>query len=422
MRIFDKLTAIRACLSSDTIRFICACVFCFFLCTIFMTDNVRMHRNIYYLFVIPLFLLLVPASFFANLLRSSVFLASLAYLVYLWISLFWSPETAPYVFYNEARTLLIMLSFLAITAFYSQKMPDFSLLLGKFLASFVGATAAFSLVWFYSKRSFANWGGLESRAIDLGLAAHPIDSAVTYGLVAVFLIFTLFASTRRGIFFSWLASASLVFMLAFIGLTQTRGVILSIFLIVFLGLMLQKNKRLLLVLGAFGAATLGIILLSMHHPEGMVGFERRFAVRWEIWQVALERASERPWLGFGLNEHQTLYLSHGGYEGVAHNLYLENLLFGGLVGTLLLFVLLALALCHAWQEFRRSSVFLLPAIILFPILSGMSTGYLTLSKIAPEWIQFWLPIGLIIGSELRRQDNLVIGRSRGNSSSGPSNA
>lgn len=406
MHILNKLKEFSAYLSSERYRVVWACMFSLFLCSIFVTDNVRIHRNVYYLLVIPLFALQVRASFFAGLFRSPVFLAGLAYLFYLWLSLFWASETAPYTYYNEARTLVLMLLFLAITAFYTCTLENFPRLLAKCFACITGATAVISLVWFYSKKSFVGWGGLESRAVDIGLAAHPIDSAVTYGLVAVLLIFTLVSSRRDGrdgALHTWLSAVALVCILAFIGMTQTRGVILSIAAVLFLGVVLHKSKQLLLVLGALGAVTLGVVLLSMHHPEGMVGFERRFAVRWEIWQVTLDLARERLWFGFGVNEHQTIYLSHGGYEGVAHSLYLENLLFGGVVGTLLLFALLVTALRHAWREFRRNGDFLLPAIVLFPIFSGVSTGYLTLSKIAPEWIQFWLPIGLIIGSEMRRQ-------------------
>lgn len=404
MPLLDRLKGLRAALCAEQYRYFWAGIFCLFLCSIFITANVRVHRNIYYLLVIPFFLLQAPASFFYSLLRSPVFQASLAYLVYLWLSLFWSSASTPYTFYNEARTLAIMLSFLAITAFYSSTVHDFTVLLGKCLAWIAGPAALISIAWFYSNATFARWGGLDSRVVDIGLAGHPIDSAVTYGLAAVFLVFTLLAPRRESVHSSWPYAGSLLAILTFIGLTQTRGVILSIALVVFLGAAaMQKNKRLLMVLGALAAVSLGIIALSVHHPEGMVGFDRRFAVRWEIWQVALELAKERLWFGFGLNEHQTLHLSHGGFEGVAHSLYLENLLFGGLAGTLLLLILLGVAIRRAWLEFRRNGDFLLPALMLFPIMSGISTGYLTLSKIAPEWIQIWLPIGLIIGSEARRQ-------------------
>lgn len=401
MHLFDKLKAIRSDLSSERYRVIWACIFCLFLCSIFVTDNVRMHRNFFYLLVIPLFALQVQASFFAGLLRSPVFLASLAYLFYLWLSLTWASETAPYTYYNEARTLVLMLLFLAITAFYASRLDTFPLLLAKCFAWVVGLSALASLAWFYSGSSFAAWGGLESRAVDIGLAGHPIDSAGVYGFAAVVLIFALFVHAQCRSAWTWLCAGALLSILVFIGLTQTRGAILAVALVLFTGLLCQGGKKLWLSFAVLGAVTLGIILISMHHPEGMVGFERRFAVRIEIWQLALERAWEAPWFGFGVNEHQQLFLASGEYHGVAHNLYLENLLFGGIVATLLLLGLVALALGRAWREYQQDNSFFLPAVILYPLIFAVSAGYLTLSKISPMWVQFWLPVGLIIGADLR---------------------
>lgn len=411
MHILDKLKDLRACLSSERCRIVWACIFCLFLCSIFVTDNVRMHRNFYYLLVIPLFALQAQGSFFTSLFRSPVFLAALAYLIYLWISLFWAPDTAPYTFYNEARTLVLMLIFLAITAYYAHTVGHFTQLLSRCFCIIVGPAAIISLVWFYSAHSFSNWGDFDSRAVGIGVFTYPLDSAVAYGFVAVFLIFSLFALRRDGALFSWFSGISLAAILAFIAMTQTRGVILSIAILIVLGMAWQRSKRLVLVFIALGAATLGIVLLTLYHPGGMIGEERGVSVRLEIWQAALDVARERIWFGFGLNEHQTLFLSAHpgyrglGYQGVAHSIYLENLIFGGLVGTFLLLLMLGLALRRAFSEFFRSGDFLLPAIILFPMLSGITTGYLTLSKIAPEWIQFWLPIGLIIGTEVQRHNS-----------------
>lgn len=193
----------------------------------------------------------------------------------------------------------------------------------------------------------------------------------------------------------------MVAVLVFVVLTQTRGALVGIGLVVGLGLLVQGDRRLLMVLAVLGGAILAVILFSLHHPEGMIGEERRLGVRGEIWSLALERAWERPWFGFGLNEHQDLISASGELHGVAHNLYLENLHFGGLVGTLLLLVLIVAALRGAWREYRRTGCFLLVAVVLYPLIFGISAGYLTLSKISPMWIQFWLPMGLVIAAEIR---------------------
>jgi O-antigen ligase len=401
MHFLERISAVRSSLVTPAWVYSFFLLFCLFLSSLFLTDNVRLHRNLYYFLVIAPFLMVVQADFFRLILKSTVFQMALAYLVYLWLTLFWSSQTSLYIFYNEARTLLIMLSFLAITAYYALHIQSFSSTLSRCLACVVGVASIISLTLFYSDRHFSMMGGLESRAVDIGLAAHPIDSAGLYGFVAVFLIFALFVHARWKSIWTWLCGASLLAILLFVGLTQTRGAILGVVLVLVLGLVFQGGKRLWLIMGILTAVTLGVVLLSINHPEGMIGFERRFSVREEIWLLALERAWERPWFGFGLNEHQQLFLASGEYHGVAHNLYLENLHFGGLVGTMLLMTLIGVALSRAWREYRGSGSFLLPAVFLYPLVVGVSAGYLTLAKISPMWIQFWLPIGLIIGAEIR---------------------
>lgn len=411
--------SLRRLLASDRASLLWSGLFCLFLCSLFVTDKVRLHRNIYYALVLAPFLIQAGRGYWSELPGSPVFLAALAFLGYLWTTLFWSSASGGYVFYNEARTLVILLSFLAVTAFYALAVDDFPRLLAKWLACVTGIAALVSVYVFYSGKHIPMLGGLESRAVDIGLAGHPIDSAGLYGFVAVFLIFGLVArggaeagsqeSEVRGreagggskALWCWIGAAALGAVLIFVVLTQTRGALVGIALVVGLGLLLQGDRRLLMVLAVLGAAILAVILFSLHHPEGMIGVERRLGVRGEIWSLALERAWERPWFGFGLNEHQNLISANGELHGVAHNLYLENLHFGGLVGTVLLLTLAALALRGAWREYRRTGGFLLLAIVLYPLVFGVSAGYLTLSKISPMWIQFWLPMGLVIAAEIR---------------------
>ncbi|GAB6060116.1 O-antigen ligase family protein [Desulfonatronum parangueonense] len=398
-----RLNELRHHSDLEKVNFFWAVVFCLFLGSIFLTANPRLHRNIYYVLVVVPFLFLAPWSFWSAMSRSPVFLGSLAFLGYLWISLLWVPDTSLYTFYNEARTLALLLIFLAISAYCFLSIENFTRMLARTLACVAGAASMISIYVFYSGKDIPMMGGLESRAVDIGLAAHPIDSAGLYGAVAIFLIFSLFVQAEKKGIWTWISGISLLSILTFVGLTQTRGAIVGIVLVLALGLLFQGGKRLWLVLGALTAVILGVVLLSFHHPEGMIGFERRLGVRGEIWILALERAWEQPWFGFGLNQHQQLFLSAGDYHGVAHNLYLENLHFGGVAGTVLLFALIVLAGRGAWREYRRTGSFLLPAIFIYPLIFGLSAGYLTLSKISPMWIQFWLPIGLIIGSEIRQR-------------------
>lgn len=410
MPLLEALDVLRKRCASPQVMWACALLFCLFLGSIFISDNVRLHRNFYYILILIPFAVLVRGEYFRDVVKSPVFLGCLAYLGYLWLSLFWSTQESTYVFYNEARTLGLMLSFLAVTAFYALSIEGFIRLLGWTLAGAAGAASLVSLVVFYGSWDIPLMGGLESRAVDIGLAGHPIDSAGLYGFAAVFIIFALVLHRQKYPVTTWISAAAFLAILTFVALTQTRGALLGMGAVLGLGLVLQVDRRLWLVLGVLVTSVLGMVLLSMHHPEGMLGFERRLGVRGEIWFLALERAMERPWLGFGLNEHQHLFSSDGVLHGVAHNLYLENMHFGGVVGTALLMGLALLALRGAWRDYRRSGSFLLPAIVLYPLIFGVSAGYLTLSKISPMWVQFWLPMGLVIAAEISAGKRADTGR------------
>jgi O-antigen ligase len=422
MSFLKNIISFRTTLASDTYRKACALLFCLSLCTIFMTDILRIHRNIYYLLVLPLFFLQVPVSFFFSLFRSPVFLASLAFLGYLWMSLFWSTTSGAFIFYNEARTLVIMLSFLAVTAFYSLVVDNFSRLLVKCLACVVGITALVSIYVFYISNQIPLTEWLSHRAWDIGISNGEIVlSGGLYGSVAVFLIFGLVARGGQGArgkgleakgdkvgggasaLWSWIGAAALLSVLGFVFLTQTRGALLGIVTVLGLGFLVQGDRRLFIISAVLAGAFLVVFLFSLDNPTALFGEVRNSGAfaRLEIWNLALDKAWERPWFGFGLNERQNFVVASGITHAIAHNIFLECLIYGGLVGLSLLLGLIVLALRGAWREYRRTGSFLLFAIVLYPLVFGFFDHFLTLSKVSIMWFQFWLPVGLIIGTEIR---------------------
>ncbi|WP_161946195.1 O-antigen ligase family protein [Desulfonatronum thiosulfatophilum] len=374
-----------------------------------MTDNLRIHRNVYYLLVLPLFFLQVPVSFFYSLFRSPVFLASLAFLGYLWVSFFWSTASGALNFYNETRSLILMLIFLAIIAFYSLVVDNFSRLLAKCLACVVGITALVSVYAFYISNQIPITEWLTHRAWDIGITARHIGhSSGLYGAVAVFLIFGLVTCGRQGKIrkseggrqegkgespdmWMWIGAVALVPVLGFVFLTQTRGALLGIVTVLGLGVLAQGDRRLFLMSAVSAGALLAVVAMRSSMSDA----------RLEIWSLALDRAWERPWFGFGLNEIQGLVVASGYNHDTAHNMFLDCLQYGGLVGLLLLLGLIVLALRGAWREYRRTGSFLLFAIVLYPLIFGFFDSFLTLSRVSPMWFQFWLPVGLVIGSEIR---------------------
>lgn len=87
--------------------------------------------------------------------------------------------------------------------------------------------------------------------------------------------------------------------------------------------------------------------------------------RLELFEFTIERALDRPILGYGLNQSRTLYVNFRGFQS-SHNSFLEALVDGGLVGlTLYLGCWLAvIAFCYQITRSREEPFFLSAAIAL----------------------------------------------------------
>ena len=126
--------------------------------------------------------------------------------------------------------------------------------------------------------------------------------------------------------------------------------------------------------GLFGGATclLLLALVSLGTPSRLDGITKSFSRsgdpselytltgRLEIWNFAEEKVLESPTVGYGYNSSKVILGQHLGFENglmvdTAHNLWLQNMLSVGLIGTLpmaALFVWLAIQYVRRPSDFR----------------------------------------------------------------------
>jgi O-antigen ligase len=126
--------------------------------------------------------------------------------------------------------------------------------------------------------------------------------------------------------------------------------------------------------GLFGGATvvLLILMVSLGSPANLDGITKSFSRsgdpselytltgRLEIWNFAEEKVLESPIVGYGYNSSKVILGQHLGFENglmvdTAHNLWLQNMLSVGLIGTLpmaALFVWLAIQYVRRPCDFR----------------------------------------------------------------------
>ena len=148
----------------------------------------------------------------------------------------------------------------------------------------------------------------------------------------------------------------------------------------------------LLVLGAVAAAMLGAM-------GDLIAISRGSSYRSEIWVVVLDRIAERPWFGHGIEADETVPYSRG-LAIHAHQMYLSNQFYGGVVATALLALMLAAAGRAAYRDFRSTGSFVLAALLIFVIVAGLFDFGRLLHTVNWVWLVFWLPIALIAGREV----------------------
>ncbi len=136
--------------------------------------------------------------------------------------------------------------------------------------------------------------------------------------------------------------------------------------------LLYKRKFLPVVAGLLGvsASVLAILTLmpdDVREPlvENRMERVETGSGRLELFEFTIERALDRPILGYGLNQSRTLYVNFRGFQS-SHNSFLEALVDGGLVGlTLYLGCWLAvIAFCYQITRSREEPFFLSAAIAL----------------------------------------------------------
>ena len=254
-----------------------------------------------------------------------------------------------------------------------------------------GLTSVITMVWFYADHDF-----LRRRLAGFGAIFHPNDVGRLYGIAA---LSTYFGLVMGG---TWGRSKALfivilALLVAFVVLTGSRGSILALGAAVFAGAVAMRHWALvaafsLLVVGAVAAAMLGGM-------GDLNAISRGSSYRSEIWAVVLDRIAERPWFGHGIEADETVPYSRGRAIH-AHQMYLSNQFYGGVVATALLALMLAAAGRAAYRDFRSTGSFVLAALLIFVIVGGLVDFGRLLHTVNWVWLVFWLPIALIAGREV----------------------
>lgn len=137
-------------------------------------------------------------------------------------------------------------------------------------------------------------------------------------------------------------------------------------------------------------------------------FNERFTQRGTIWFGAIEKIWNAPWFGHGIEaKFEQPYYNNRIIASHPHSLYLQILYDTGLTGLTLFLSILFLALKDGWKYRHDSIVQVAFSILAFGLLSFITDVHKIFHRPHPYWLLFWLPVGVIIGTRLKKTIGMI---------------
>lgn len=225
------------------------------------------------------------------------------------------------------------------------------------------------------------------------------DINVTATLYAVAAIFFAGFVRKQGVYRRGLGVAALLLFLVIALLSRSKVPLLAL-VAVFAAMMHVSLRQLPPVARlALGLAPLLMLLTYALTLERIPLLERPegYLLRLDLWSQTLAQARAAWWTGHGVGAELPLYLPQQPIIGHAHNMLLDTLRIGGLIGAVLLLLQLGGGALMAWQVARTDRTWLpVTAWWLLGVFFLMTNGQQPLVKPHHIWFYYWIPLALIV--------------------------
>lgn len=337
---------------------------------------------------------------------SRVWLATLLCLAYMLSTSFWSRDFSLGELWYDARLTAYIVVFVLVTAAIGiRKNADLDMIL-KLVCVFAAVSALISIPYGYWQNAFP-----DSRLTSIGIFDGPNYSSYAYGFFCLLSGNYALQSARTAdrILYALTALILLVFVL----LTQSRtGILATLFSFLLLVAFSPRDKK-----AAFGIAMIiGVIFIfSQLAPPAVLSRlnEISFPNRIEIWRQALDLFIASPTFGQGyqsgfqasLPGSSQVYLS-------AHNAFIATLRDGGLAGLAFHLYMLVVAIRVGLVELvKNDNPIYLVLLGYYFICTLMATDQL-ITRPRELWIILWLPLALLVVSEVRNTRRTSGGQTR----------
>jgi O-antigen ligase len=357
-----------------------------------LVDGGLLHISGYGLLAVLLWLLMAEhANTTSKLVWQPLAMSMVAYLGYLWLSGLWSESLTVGRLFEDFGKFVNILGFVAAVTILRQQRPDilnWAEILFMAAASIIAAVAIARFLW------LINAGML--RLKGFGTAENEVIAGMLFGVAAIFLIGK-HLNSHGSQMLRWAGWSAVFILIAAIVLTKSRGPIAA--LCVSLGVLCILDARYLRPL----LLTLGIAVAVLF-STGLVNLdallERGFSYRLELWRLSVDLASQSPLLGHGAASKISLVMADGAIWTFPHNVFLTVLVFGGIIGLVLLVALMGMLFTFAWRaRFSVDRVVLF--LLVFGFVCGLTDRQIDLRNLSPEYVYFWYPAAILLGRSVK---------------------
>lgn len=359
----------------------------------------RLPERIFLWGVLPIFAVVAfaqRADFPSTLIFKSALLRySAAYVIILIISTFVSagerplidPPTRRYLFW-ALQVLLFLFVFAYIAACYDRFLERFLLLAGALLATNalinIGFAVAGSGTTAFAERLVGTWGTPGFRN-----STHIAPLYAMYGMALLALLVTQpLSSVQR-----WIGAISVAALVTATLLTQARGAIGSIIVAAFVIAIFASRRWRWWIVGLASFVLLSVAAIPDLRAPMLL---RGLSYRPELFLEYLMISASQPWTGYGLRRELLVNVAGIEFEQ-PHNAFMWAQMRGGLLATVALMSVIAGSF---YTALLTRNVPLLILMLVLTLTAMTEIGFMV-QPYSWLWIMFWMPIGLIAGSEIR---------------------
>lgn len=380
--------------------------------------NTNTHRLCLYLsFPVGMFFIYSGGRVYLRIL-AELFLFKLVVVFLFWavLSIGWSAYDDIGIIWDKAKIApFVLLSFVVYVAYIAKYPAAWALFMNIYVMSAVLTGVALLVVNFDSVfltyvHGIAEEGGRPWRLDGFGRAKNSNLAGVLFGIAAIAVVIGRFHAVFARFDKTGIRIVIAVFLMFILFLTLSRGAMLALIaasglFVLFRAYHLPSYRKYALWIPVTGC--LFLALLAFFVPSVLMYLIERGATgRLDIWWVAWRNFLSSPFFGAGIaTQFKYDFLFYGAPTQVnhAHSVYLSTLLHLGVIGLLILFVLMSLALRGAVRYGLSENDFLPLVALLFGVVFGVFDYAGFYVSLGTEWMVFWFPIMVVVASEVRRK-------------------